>query len=190
MNKMSQVLLYLARGILGGLLAGLCVGAWASGGDGVAVPQMSLAMLLHEGLAILASSVFVAAFMLALLLWLQARRLHNVREAGVSWLERLPPVLTLERILFAVLWVGFALLTVLVLSGMFFGELVWGRPLVLSHKVLLTLIAWLVFGVLLGGRKFAGWRGLTAVRATIFGFVLLFLAYAGTHFVMDVVLKR
>ena len=60
----------------------------------------------------------------------------------------------------------------------------------LSHKVLLTLIAWLVFGVLLGGRKFAGWRGLTAVRATIFGFVLLFLAYAGTHFVMDVVLKR
>ena len=190
MNKMSQVLLYLARGVLGGLLLGLCVGAWASGGDGAAVPQMSLAMLLHEGLAILASSVFVAAFMLALLLWLQARRLHNVREAGVSWLERLPPVLTLERILFAVLWVGFALLTVLVLSGMFFGELVWGRPLVLSHKVLLTLIAWLVFGVLLGGRKFAGWRGLTAVRATIFGFVLLFLAYAGTHFVMDVVLQR
>jgi ABC-type uncharacterized transport system permease subunit len=91
MNKMSQVLLYLARGILGGLLVGLCVGAWASGGDGVAVPQMSLAMLLHEGLAILASSVFVAAFMLALLLWLQTRRLHNVREAGVSWLERLPP---------------------------------------------------------------------------------------------------
>jgi undecaprenyl-diphosphatase len=30
--------------------------------------------------------------------------LHNVREAGVSWLERLPPVLTLERILFAVIW--------------------------------------------------------------------------------------
>lgn len=76
------------------------------------------------------------------------------------------------------------------LSGMFFGEMVWGKSLVFSHKVLLTILAWLLFAALLLGRVVAGWRGLTAVRATIFGFALLFLAYAGTHFVLDVVLKR
>jgi ABC-type uncharacterized transport system permease subunit len=99
-------------------------------------------------------------------------------------------VLVLERMLFRVLTLGFGLLTLLILSGMFFGEQVWGRSLIFNHKVVLTLWAWLVFAVLLAGRYVRGWRGLTAVRATIFGFALLFLAYVGTHFVFDVILKR
>ena len=92
--------------------------------------------------------------------------------------------------MFRILSIGFILLTILVVSGMVFGEQVWGHVLALNHKVIFTLLAWLVFAVLLMGRYIYGWRGLTAVRATIFGFALLFLAYVGTHFVLDVILKR
>lgn len=158
---------------------------WASAGE-------SSVMGAHVVAAVLTSGIFIAAFFTAVALWFQTRRLHDIRNAGGSskWMAILPPVLRMERILFSLLWAGFALLTALVLSGMFFGEVVWGRALVFNHKVVFTLVAWVVFGVLLLGRVMAGWRGLVAVRATIFGFALLFLAYAGTHFVLDVLLRR
>ena len=193
---MNQTLLYLARSLLGALLfAGvfsLPNRTWAADVVAVALPPAGFLPFIHIAIAIATTFAFIAAFGVAILLWVQTRRLHDIRggQGASIWLDRLPPVLSLERILFRVLWIGFVLLSILVLSGMFFGEQVWGRPLVLSHKVIFTALAWLLFGVLLAGRSLAGWRGLTAVRATVFGFALLFLAYAGTHFVMDVVLKR
>lgn len=191
---MNQTLLYLARSLLGALLfAGvLSAPSVALAAEAVALPPVGILPFIHIAIAIATTFAFMAAFGVAILLWVQTRRLHDIRggQGASSWLDRVPPVLSLERILFRVLWIGFVLLSVLVLSGMFFGEQVWGRPLVLSHKVVFTALAWVLFGVLLAGRSLAGWRGLTAVRATVFGFALLFLAYAGTHFVMDVVLKH
>ncbi|MGL4768573.1 MAG: cytochrome C assembly family protein [Formosimonas sp.] len=143
----------------------------------------------HIALAVLTSAVLLGAFVLAILLWLQTRRLHALSPKP-SLLDRLPPVLSLEKKLFRTIGAGFVLLMVLIGSGMLFGEHVWGRALAFNHKVVLTLLAWLVFAVLLIGRYIYGWRGLVAVRATIIGFALLFLAYVGTHFVLDVILKR
>ena len=124
----------------------------------------------------------------------QAKHLHSasdlIHEEKDSWMRRLPPMLAMERLLVRVLVLGFVLLSGLILTGMFFGESVWGAPLKWNHKTLFTLLAWVVIAVLLLGRKAWGWRGLMLVRSTIIGFVLLFLAYAGTHFVMDVVLHR
>jgi ABC-type uncharacterized transport system permease subunit len=182
---MKKTILYLARAPMQWLL--LVFGGWCGAALATeSVPNTVLANA-HIGVALLASGIFVAAFLLALTLWLQARRL---RSANLGLMSRLPAVLVLERMLFRVLTLGFGLLTLLILSGMFFGEQVWGRSLIFNHKVVLTLWAWLVFAVLLAGRYVRGWRGLTAVRATIFGFALLFLAYVGTHFVFDVILKR
>jgi ABC-type uncharacterized transport system permease subunit len=47
-----------------------------------------------------------------------------------------------------------------------------------------------VFAVLLAGHHFYGWRGRTAVRWTMSGFVFLLLAYLGTQFVLEVLLRR
>ena len=189
---MGQTLLYMPRWLLGALPAMLlCVPVVGHARYGV-LNEASPLMLAHIAVAVATMLVFVAALGLVVLLWLQTRRLNDLR-GGVgqsSWLDRVPPVLSLERILFRVLWAGFVLLSVLVVSGMFFGELVWGHALVFSHKVLLTVLAWFLFGALLAGRSLLGWRGRTAVWATVFGFALLFLAYAGTHFVLNVVLKR
>jgi len=53
-----------------------------------------------------------------------------------------------------------------------------------------ALLAWGVFGGLLIGRAAFGWRGRTALRWTFIGFVMLLLAYVGSRFVLEVVLRR
>ncbi|MGR9099977.1 MAG: cytochrome c biogenesis protein CcsA, partial [Gammaproteobacteria bacterium] len=60
----------------------------------------------------------------------------------------------------------------------------------LVHKTVLSIIAWVVFFVLLMGRIRYGWRGQTAIRWTIAGFVLLLLAYFGSKLVLELILKR
>jgi ABC-type uncharacterized transport system permease subunit len=42
----------------------------------------------------------------------------------------------------------------------------------------------------LAGRQFYGWRGRIAIRWTLAGFIILFLAYLGSKFVLEVILRR
>ena len=92
--------------------------------------------------------------------------------------------------LFRMIALGFALLTLTVLTGVVFGEEVFGRALRWDHKTIFSLVAWAVFGTLLAGRYARGWRGRTALRLTLGGFGLLLLAYVGSRFVLEVVLHR
>jgi len=60
----------------------------------------------------------------------------------------------------------------------------------LVHKTVLSIAAWIVFAVLLWGRWRFGWRGRTAIRWTISGFVTLMLAFLGTKLVLELILQR
>jgi ABC-type uncharacterized transport system permease subunit len=105
-------------------------------------------------------------------------------------LAPLPPLLAMERVLFRLLAAGFALLTMTVLTGIVFSEQLFQRPAALDQKTTFTGIAWLIFGALLAGRALYGWRGRVALRWTLAGFIFLFLAYAGSRFILEVVLHR
>ena len=142
-----------------------------------------------------------ALFMAALDRWLHRTRGNawpGVEEAagdGRGRIERtmlapLPPLLTMERILFRLIAVGFALLTLTVLTGVVFSEALFGKPIRFDHKTIFSLIAWVTFGALLVGRAVRGWRGRLALSWTLGGFAMLFLAYAGSRFVLEVVLHR
>ena len=66
-----------------------------------------------------------------------------------------------------------------------------GGPLLpFDHKTVFTLLSWITFGVLLMGRRLRGWRGRIALRYTLSGLALLLLAYAGSRFVLEMVLHR
>ncbi|MFT7129266.1 MAG: ABC-type uncharacterized transport system permease subunit [Gammaproteobacteria bacterium] len=58
----------------------------------------------------------------------------------------------------------------------------------LTHKVVLSIIAWLIFSALLWGRYKLGWRNLTAARWTFGGFIFLMLSYLGSKFVLELIL--
>jgi ABC-type uncharacterized transport system permease subunit len=149
----------------------------------------------HIAIAMLAYSTLTIAAFHAVLMALQESRLHSrPTEAQNGWLaaaiDRLPAVLTMEKLLFRLIAFGFALLTLTVLSGVVFSEQLFGIAFKWDHKIIFTMLSWLLFGALLAGRKWRGWRGKTALSFTLTGFATLLLAYVGSRFVLEVVLHR
>jgi ABC-type uncharacterized transport system permease subunit len=149
----------------------------------------------HLVVGTLAYGVLALAALHAVLMMATERALHGGGGAApgsriARFLEDVPPLLVLERILFRFIAVGFAFLSLTALSGLLFSEELFGRPFVADHKSVFSLIAWGVFAVLLVGRWLWGWRGRTALRLTLGGFAFLLLAYVGSRFVLEVVLGR
>jgi ABC-type uncharacterized transport system permease subunit len=142
---------------------------------------------LHLALAMAAYSLFVIALLHATLMAVAERQLHRKSEPALAGL---PPLLTLERLLFRVIAAAFVFLTLTLATGIAFAETLFGRALPLDHKTVFALLSWITFGLLLAGRWLYGWRGRTAVRWTLTGFVMLLLAYVGSRFVLEVLLGR
>lgn len=136
---------------------------------------------LHIVLSVLAYGVLTLAAVQALVLALQDRQLHRHRSGG--WLRVLPPLQTMEQLLFELIAVGFFFLSLALLSGLVFVENLLGQHL--AHKTFFSALAWLFYAVLLWGHWRHGWRGRSATRGTLIGYIALLLAYFGSKFVLE-----
>lgn len=145
-----------------------------------------VAFLLHIVVSLLAYSLFAIGALIAILMLMQEKALHERKPGRFS--GKLPPLLVMENLMFQTLGTGFLLLTASLLSGVLFSEEVFGKAAVFSHKTVFAVTSWLVFGALLIGRKYRGWRGRLAIRWTLGGFALLLLAYIGSKIVMQFIL--
>lgn len=141
-------------------------------------------LVVHILLALLAYSIFTLAALQALLLSRQINALKTHHNRGL--LHSLPPLQIMERLLFEMLWCGFVLLSVSLITGFFFVEDLFAQHL--AHKTVLSIAAWLLYAALLAGRAFLGWRSHTAVRWTLGGFLLLMLAFFGSKIVVEILL--
>jgi ABC-type uncharacterized transport system permease subunit len=148
----------------------------------------SIAFKAHLMISLLAYSLFTIASLHVLLMAFAERRLHagNVPP----YLQALPPLLTMETLLFRIIAACLVFLTFTLGSGMLFSEEVFGKPLTLTHKTVFGVLSWLIFSALLLGRAMYGWRGRIALRWTLAGFMSLLLAYVGSRFVLEVILQR
>ncbi|GAA5236108.1 cytochrome c biogenesis protein CcsA [Verticiella sediminum] len=153
----------------------------------------------HLTVSLAAYGIMTIAALHALLMAAADRRLHSPQptadSAGMSpaWgrlFDAIPPLLVLEQVLFRLIWIGFVLLTLAVLTGAAMSRALGGPLLPFDHKTVFTLLSWITFGTLLLGRCLRGWRGRVAVRYTLAGLILLLLAYAGSRFVLELVLQR
>lgn len=143
---------------------------------------------LHFMAAMLAYSLFTLSALHAVFMSYAERKLHQ--RALTKSLASLPPLLTMEALLFRMIVIAFVLLTVALITGSVYSEEIFGKPLSFDHKTLFAFISWGIFAALLVGRHAWGWRGRTAVRWTMAGFMVLLLAYIGSRFVLEVVLDR
>jgi ABC-type uncharacterized transport system permease subunit len=150
----------------------------------------------HLLVAMLAYSLFTIAALHAALMTVLERRLHGGKLAGPSgeslagpWAS-LPPLMTLEVLLFRILTLGFVLLTLTLGTGFVFSEELFGKAVRFNHKTVFGIMSWFIFAALLVGRYGWGWRGRTALRWTLAGFVTLLLAYVGSMFVLEVILRK
>jgi ABC-type uncharacterized transport system permease subunit len=138
----------------------------------------------HILLSLAAYSLFCLAAIQSVVLAIQEKQ---IRAKNTSKLIRnLPALQTMEMTLFQLLSTGFFLLTIGLITGFIFLEDMMAQQV--AHKTILSLIAWVVFAILLWGRKKYGWRGKTAIKWTLTGFAFLVMAYIGTKFVLEFLL--
>jgi ABC-type uncharacterized transport system permease subunit len=145
----------------------------------------SWGLRVHVIISLLAYSLFTLASVQAILLSIQDHHLRQRHPGG--FIRALPPLQTMEQLLFEMIGLGFLLLTFALLSGFLFLSDIFAQHLV--HKTILSIFAWLVFGILLWGRFRFGWRGRKALIWTQVGFVVLALAYFGSKFVIELLLS-
>lgn len=110
---------------------------------------------------------------------------HSMRRHRVSALMRLlPPLETMETMLFKLIAIGFALITLGIILGAWFA--LGSDQGMGSEHILPSLIAWFLFLFLLVGRRLLGWRGRAASAWTLLAFGLLAGGYLGNKFLLEV----
>jgi len=149
-------------------------------------PGSSNELIFHVLSSLIAYSLLALAALHAIVLSIQNRFLHSHQPGGI--IRLLPPLKIMESLLFDLIVIGFICLSASLFTGLLFLENMFAQHL--AHKTILSITAWFVFAILLIGRGFFGWRGRTAIRWTLSGFVSLMLAYFGSKFVLEVLLAE
>jgi len=146
--------------------------------------QMKSGLGLHVLLSLLAYSLLLLASFQALLLSYQDMRLHAHQISGL--MRALPSLEDMEHLLFRFITIGVVLLTFSLISGFIYLDDLFAQRV--AHKTILSLVAWVVFTILLFGRWKYGWRGRKAVHWTLAGFIILMLAFFGSKFIQEFIL--
>jgi ABC-type uncharacterized transport system permease subunit len=141
----------------------------------------------HLAVSLLAYSLFTIASLHVLMMAVMERGLH--RGGLPPFMRELPPLMVMETLLFRIIAAGFLLLTLTLGSGILFSETLFGKPLQVSHKTVFGILSWLIFAALLAGRALYGWRGRIAMRWTLAGFLTLVVAYIGSKFALEVMMR-
>lgn len=144
-------------------------------------------MLFHIFLSLLAYSVVIVATIQAILVNIQSNKLHN-HNLESRLFALLPPLQSMEKLMFEWLVIGFILLTGSIVSGAIYVDDMLAQHLI--HKTVLTVIAWGFFAALIFGHFFLGWRGQVASRLIYFGSGFLLIAFIGSKFVLEYLLLR
>ncbi len=147
---------------------------------------ISTGLKIHILLSVCAYSLLMISALQAILLALQEKLIKTKHVAHIIYM--LPPLQVMEQLLVQIIVVGFFLLSLSLASGLMFIEDMFAQHLV--HKTILSILAWIIYGILIWGRWAAGWRGKKIIRWALGGFFTLLLAYVGTKLVLELILNR
>jgi ABC-type uncharacterized transport system permease subunit len=151
---------------------------------GVLIASAAPGLEVHILISVISYSLLTLAALQAILLAIQNKQLRNRHPGG--FIRALPPLETMECLLFRLIGIGFVLLSISLLSAIPYTQNIIEQHLI--HKTVLSVTAWIVFAILLWGRWRFGWRGRTAIRWTLGGFAVLMLAYFGSKLVLELIL--
>lgn len=147
--------------------------------------------MLHIAIAILAYAFASLAAVAAVGVILRERALKARAGKGAgatSWLAGLPAVAEGERLQTRLLLAAAIMLAAGIATGIATQIVEFGAWLPLNHKVVFSLVAFVVVAGLLVLHVRLGLAGRRAARALLAAYLLLSLAYPGVKFVTDVVI--
>jgi len=152
--------------------------------DEIPLSADKLVVLTHIVLSLVAYCVLVIATLYAFQVAYINFKLKSKNLAAVS---HLPPLMQVEKQLFIILAIGVFFLSASELSGFVFMENFLSKDT--AHKTVLSLIALIIYLVILWGHFKQGWRGHRVLVLTICATALLTLSYFGSRFVKEFLLS-
>jgi len=139
---------------------------------------------LHITLSILAYSFLFVSSLVAINLAIQIYRLK--KNAFVSPDLSLSSLLKNEEKLFILIVIGWLFLGLSLLSGAIFIDNFFGNQM--GHKIVFSILAWILFSILITGRMLKGWRGKKAIKLNLIAMGLLMIGFLGSYIVIDYIL--
>ncbi len=136
-------------------------------------------LTVHICLTLLGYAALALACLGGILYLIQERQIKG-KQFGFFY-RRLPSLSQLDTLNYWCLTIGFPLLTAGIISGSLYAQHTLGRFWSWDPKEILTLIAWLIYAVLLHERLAVGWRGRRAALLAICGFLVLVCTFVGAN---------
>lgn len=147
--------------------------------------NLSLGLQIHILLSFGAYCVLLMACVQAIILRLQIRELKH-QSTHRFWVAKLPSLQSMESLLFDMILLGFVLLSVALGLGVVATYDILAQHI--AHKLVFSVLSWLVFGVFIIGHYKQGWRGKRAANFAIYGFGLLAIGFVGSKAVLELIL--
>jgi ABC-type uncharacterized transport system permease subunit len=145
---------------------------------------LAMGIGIHALASLIAYTLLGLAAAQAALIIFQEKRLRERKWHGL--LGALPPLALMEQTLLEWLVASFVTLSFALLSGAIFVDNMIAQHL--AHKTFFSVISWLLLAILIWGHIKHGWRGQRAARLVLWGYAMIVLGYAGSQFVIEVVL--
>ena len=159
--------------------------------DGVQPALQSYWLVIHVGVAVIATGVFTVGAVVAILQLLRAARAKSsarLAGKGWAWLDTTPAPTALESLSFRLNAIGFVLWTFTLIAGAIWAEHSWGRYWGWDPKEVWTFVIWVVYAGYLHARTTRGWMGarsawlvVIAYVCVIINFTLVNLLFPGLH---------
>jgi len=135
-------------------------------------------LVVHILLACLSFMLLGVALVHATVLAWQERQLHTRHLS--SWLQKLPPLETMERILFRLIGLAFIALSLVLVSSFYFFNDAFSVGML--SKTIPGMLAWSILALILVGRYRVGWRGHRVFYGTVAAAVLLLFTFFSRFF--------
>ncbi len=160
--------------VLGGFITPVTLLFFIGAGVGTSVGNVShevrdALLPVHIGVNVLGIAAFTLAFAAALAYLIQERLLRAKKIGGLF--QRLPALDVLDSLGFRLVFVGFPLLTVGIVTGTFWAVRLNPVSPAIDASQGLALVSWVVFASVLLLRVAAGWQGRRAAIGTLVGFL-------------------
>ncbi|AEE45053.1 c-type cytochrome biogenesis protein CcsB [Cellulomonas fimi] len=159
-------------------------------------------LIIHVGVAIIATGVFTVAFAASVLQVLRDVRAAGPREVDgparrtdalrrwvlgprFAWLEQVPGPRELEALAFRLNAIGFVLWTFTLIGGAIWAEHAWGRYWGWDPKEVGTFVAWVVYAAYLHARTTRGWSGRRAAYFVFVGYAVVLANFTVVNLFVD-----
>ena len=166
--------------------------------EGVQPALQSYWLVIHVGVAVIATGIFTVACAVAVLQLWKGRReeqaagverpaasgalatvLDRFRHVGRAWawLDNVPAARVLEALAFRLNAIAFVLWTFTLIAGSIWAEKAWGRFWGWDPKETWTFVIWVIYAAYLHARTTRGWAGRRAAWFVLAGFAAVLANY-------------